>query len=438
MNNANIKLSPALLLEQFSNCRAQTVNITKTLSDEDMLLQSMVDASPTKWHLAHTSWFFEQFILMEYVEHYQPFDSHFNYLFNSYYNQMGERHSRGERGLLSRPALSQVFKYREHVNEAIATLLVKSNLAYQIVELVELGIHHEMQHQELILTDILHALSCNSLYPSMRSVTSISHNKKPPFRQTNNPSQLAHNCLETTYSQFESGLYQIGADNNSFSFDCEKPKHLVYVEAFELANTPVSNRQWLEFMADGGYRKPTLWLSDGWAQVQQQDWQAPLYWVKREGEWFSFGLDGLQALSLDAPVCHVSYFEADAFANWANARLPTEFEWEVAAKQLSITGNFQRQNHWRPQMSDKQQINLQQMYGDIWEWTSSPYVAYPKFEVASGAVGEYNGKFMCGQFVLRGGSCVTPIEQIRHSYRNFFYPAQRWQFSGIRLAKNIS
>ncbi|WAJ69052.1 ergothioneine biosynthesis protein EgtB [Catenovulum adriaticum] len=437
MNNANPQSNVILLIEQFTQCRTQTVHLTKTLSDEDMLLQSMEDASPTKWHLAHTSWFFEQFILMEYVDNYKPFDPHFNYLFNSYYNQLGERHTRAQRGLLSRPSLSQVFKYREYVNEAITKLLVKPNIAYRVVELVELGVHHEMQHQELILTDILHALSCNPLYPSMRTVTPVINSDDTQTAETNKKPLLANNGAETRFSQFEGGLYQIGAQENVFSFDCERPKHLVYLENFELANTPVTNRQWLEFMQDGGYQTPTLWLSDGWTQVQQQNWQAPLYWVKKAGRWFSFGLDGLQALSLDAPVCHISYFEADAFANWANARLPTEFEWEVAAKQLNIEGNFQRQNHWRPQMSDKHKPNLQQMYGDVWEWTSSPYIAYPKFEVASGAVGEYNGKFMCGQFVLRGGSCVTPIEQIRHSYRNFFYPAQRWQFSGLRLARNI-
>lgn len=431
MNNANPQLNSSQLLKDFIDCRAQTVKLTQTLSDEDMLLQSMEDASPTKWHLAHTSWFFEQFILKAHLTDYKAFDEQFNYLFNSYYNQMGERHSRAQRGLLSRPSLSQVFNYREYVNQGIVKLLQSAQYDDAAVyPLIELGIHHEMQHQELILTDILHALSCNPLYPAMRNLSSVTE-------QAGVNANKFHHKDDIEFTRFESGLYPIGAAEDGFSFDCERPNHLTYIEAFALANTSVTNRQWLEFINDGGYQQPTLWLSDGWAQVQQQNWQSPLYWVKKSGEWFSFGLNGLQALDLDAPVCHISYFEADAFANWAKARLPTEFEWEVAAKNLNITGNFQQQNFWRPQASKPHIAHLQQMFGDVWEWTSSPYIAYPKFEVAAGAVGEYNGKFMCGQFVLRGGSCVTPLKQMRHSYRNFFYPAQRWQFSGLRLAKHI-
>lgn len=411
--------------ERFIERRQQSLRLTQGLDAEDMVVQSMPDASPTKWHLAHTTWFFEQFVLLPYVSRYQAFHPTFNFLFNSYYNNVGERHARPLRGLLTRPTLSHVLEYRQAIDEAVCELLSSleqfdAERVKSITGTIEVGLHHEMQHQELMLTDILHALSYNKLYPAVRQAK---------------PSTTHHQKVPLSYESFDEGLYSIGASGNGFSFDCEYPRHQSYLPAFALANRPITNGEWLEFINDGGYQTATLWLSDGWDQCQQQQWHAPLYWSREEDEWLQFSHYGHHSIDLHAPVCHISYYEADAFSTWANARLPTEQEWERVATQHPITGNFLEGEQWLPQAA--KQSGMQQLYGDVWEWTRSAYAPYPGYRAPEGAIGEYNGKFMSNQFVLRGGSCATPIEQLRPSYRNFFYPHQRWQFTGLRLAKDI-
>ncbi len=446
---------PDALDVRYRRRRRSTHELTRGLTAEDMVVQSMPDASPTKWHLAHTTWFFEQFVLKVYDSNYREFDPHFSYLFNSYYNNIGERHTRELRGLLTRPSFDQVIAYRDCVDSAIGELLHKPTLAAQddkkttaLHNTIEVGLHHEMQHQELLLTDILHALSFNSLYPAMRSPDA-------GLRLDSSHNDPTKTASAINYQHFDEGIFHIGAPHSdqmdrekprsntsalnstskSFSFDCEHPRHQVYLQAFALAQRTVTNREWLEFMQDGGYSTATLWLSDGWAQCQLNHWQAPLYWVQQDGAWLQFSHYGLHPIDLDAPVCHINYYEADAFACWAEARLPTEQEWEIAAGQHPINGNFQESEIWLPKAA--RGPGMQQIYGDVWEWTRSAYCAYPGYRAPAGAIGEYNGKFMSGQFVLRGGSCVTPIAQIRPSYRNFFYPHQRWQFSGLRLAKDL-
>ncbi|WP_390618406.1 ergothioneine biosynthesis protein EgtB [Maricurvus nonylphenolicus] len=415
--------------DRYIERRQQSLRLTQGLDAEDMVVQSMPDASPTKWHLAHTTWFFEQFVLLPYAPNYRVFHPTFNYLFNSYYNNVGERHARPLRGLLTRPTLSQVQEYRQTIDEAVCNLLDKLNefdpdQAKVITGTLEVGLHHEMQHQELMLTDILHALSFNKLYPPMRPVIETATSQAIPL----------------SFESFDEGLYTIGATGKGFSFDCEYPRHQSYLPAFAIANRPITNGEWLEFIKDGGYHTSTLWLSDGWDQCQQQQWQAPLYWEQEDGgkeggQWLQFSHYGRHAIVLNAPVCHISYYEADAYATWADARLPTEQEWEMVATRHPIKGNFQEKEQWLPQAA--QLSGMQQLYGDVWEWTRSAYSPYPGYRAPAGAIGEYNGKFMSNQFVLRGGSCVTPIEQLRPSYRNFFYPHQRWQFTGLRLAKDI-
>ena len=412
------------LLRQFTQVRATTEQVTEGLTAEDMVLQSMADASPSKWHLAHTSWFFEEFVLAKFQPQFKPHNPDFRYLFNSYYETVGKRHQRPLRGMLSRPSLKQVIAYRTQVNEKMAQLL-DSPVASQVdmLDLVELGLHHEMQHQELLLTDILHALSQHPFFPQVKS----------SYQQPSNPDGATLH-----FHHFDQQMVQMGAEPKLFCFDCEAPRHSQLQHAFALSNRPTSNGDWLEFINDRGYQTPTLWLSDGWARCQQEGWNAPLYWHNKEGQWLQYGLDGLCPIDLNSPVCHISYFEADAFARWAGCRLPREHEWERAASQQQIAGNFLEQQQWRPKaLATASNDQPLQLYGDVWEWSQSPYTAYPGYTVAEGAVGEYNGKFMCGQFVLRGGSCVTPIQQMRPSYRNFFYPHQRWQFSGLRLAKDI-
>mgnify|MGYP000038295735 CR=1 FL=1 len=436
------------LQSEFRQCRAQTLNIISGLTAEDMMMQSMPDASPTKWHLAHTTWFFEQFILVNYLADYQLFDTQFNYLFNSYYNQIGERHVRAQRSLLSRPSLEQVLEYRRYVENRVQALfeqivkLEEHKALDSILKLIELGIHHEMQHQELILTDILHAFSLNSVNPNLLEniQKALQASTQVPESVTGVTNINAVKTRDTQYLSFNPELTLCGANPNSgFSFDCERPRHQVFIQPFKLACQPVTNAQWIEFIENAGYDNPDHWLSDGWSACQAQKWQAPLYWRKHNQTWHEFTLDGLKPLNLNAPVCHISYFEADAFASWAGARLPTEFEWEAAAGHYPIEGPFLETFYWQPQplhSSQSTQHKLNDLYGNIWQWTSSAFSAYPEFKKSSGAVGEYNGKFMSGQYVLRGGSCVTPVNQIRASYRNFFYPQQRWQFSGLRLAKD--
>ncbi len=408
----------------YHSVRARSEALVEGLSPEDMTLQSMEDASPAKWHLAHTSWFFEEFILKPRVSGYKSPDERFAFLFNSYYVQAGPRHTRSKRGMLSRPLVSEVLEYRAHVDEAMRLLLDEERHdSEEIQGLTELGCHHEMQHQELLVTDLLHALSHNPLLPAYRAPEPIKLSNEQPLG----------------WIDHEGGLVEIGHDGNGFAYDCEGPRHRLWLDPFRLASRPVTNRDWIAFMEDGGYRTATLWLSDGWACSQREGWDAPLYWWRQDDEWWSYSLRGAQPVNLDAPVVHVSYYEADAYARWAGKRLPGEAEWEVAARDRPIRGNFLDSGNYRPMPSDIRSLKAdsetgEQFWGDVWEWTRSPFTPYPGFRPPEGAIGEYNGKFMCNQFVLRGGSCATPLAQMRPSYRTFFYPHQRWQMLGLRLA----
>jgi ergothioneine biosynthesis protein EgtB len=419
---APAQLSTAVpsLQERFADVRQTSMRITSWLTPEDQMLQSMPDASPTKWHLAHTTWFFETFILLPNASGYKVFDDRFQYLFNSYYKQLGSHPYRGARGLLSRPTLKDVHAYRAHVDAALAEFL--KSLSPGTASLIELGLNHEQQHQELILTDIKHGLWSSPLRPAL-------------LKQVHSP----YSAQPLRWNEVESGIYPIGYAGDGFAFDNEGPRHEVLLQSFDVASRAVSNGEYLEFMRDGGYRRPELWLSDGWDTVCSQGWKSPLYWQEDEnGEWQQFILNGtdeagMKGIEPSEPVCHVSFYEADAHARWAGARLPREEEWEVAAVQFPSQGSFLDDGVFHPQAA--RGTGNQQMLGDVWVWTASPYVAYPGFQPAEGVVGEYNGKFMCNQMVLRGGSCVTPASHIRASYRNFFPPQARWQFSGIRLAK---
>lgn len=409
------------LLAQYMSVRAQTMALIEALSAEDMMLQSMPDASPTKWHLAHTTWFFETFLLQPHLTGYQPFNETFQYLFNSYYETVGERHPRPQRGLLSRPPLSEILDYRGHVDSAMQNLLEQPDA--EIEAAVTIGLHHEMQHQELLQTDIKHALSLNPY------ALSKSHHKNGVTADvnTNNSREFKH---------FVGGLSFVGTDaDESFAYDCEQPRHQVFVPEFSLCERLVTNAEWLAFMDDNGYQRPKLWLSDGWATVQQEGWQAPLYWHRDGNEWMTMTQRSRVPLDLNAPVCHISYYEADAFARWCGCRLPTEFEWEYAAQSVEIRGNFLESGNLLPQPAEANQNGLQQLFGDAWEWTQSPFMPYPGFTTPEGALAEYNGKFMANQWVLRGGSCATARQQMRTTYRNFFYAHQRWQFTSLRLAK---
>ena len=406
-------------IDAYRQLREATLRLVDGLGDADLTPQSAEFASPGKWHLAHTTWFFEQFVLGAFGKGYRRFDERFGFLFNSYYNAVGARHERPRRGLLTRPTLADVLAYRAHVDHAMADFL-GSRVPDEAGTLIELGLHHEQQHQELILTDLLHLFAQNPLRPAVRAAAA-----KPLAA----PSPLG-------WVAFDGGNVETGHPGAAFAFDNEMPRHVVTLRPFRLATRPVTNREWLAFVEAGGYADPQLWLSDGWDTVQAQRWQAPLYWeTADDGTRLQMTLAGLQPLALEAPVSHVSFFEADAYARWAGKRLPTEFEWERAARDVAIEGNFVETGAWRPRAAAASS-GLQQMFGDVWEWTASPYVAYPGFRIAPGAVGEYNGKFMNGQYVLRGGSCASPRSHLRASYRNFFQPGQRWQFSGLRLAED--
>jgi ergothioneine biosynthesis protein EgtB len=418
---AQLSNERSTLEHQYRNVRAASAALAAPLSDADATVQSMPDASPAKWHLAHTSWFFETMVLAPNCSGYRVFDDRFNFLFNSYYESVGARQPRPLRGLLTRPALADVLAYRVHVDLGVAELF-KQAPSENVLKIIELGCHHEQQHQELLLTDILHLFAQNPLRPAYKDSVPLSVES----REKATPA----------YESFSGGLVDIGHVGSGFAFDSEGPRHAVQIEPYRLADRLVTNGEWAEFMSDGGYRNPLLWLSDGWAKVCEEGWTAPLYWETREGEFWTMTLRGAQPVDLDAPVAHVSYFEADAFATWAKRRLPTEAEWEVAAQSLPVTGNLVNSGRLRPKRAPAPTGELRQMFGDVWEWTRSAFLPYPRFRPMPGALGEYNGKFMSGQFVLRGGSCVTPEGHVRATYRNFFAPHARWQFSGLRLAED--
>ncbi|ORE90847.1 ergothioneine biosynthesis protein EgtB [Aurantimonas sp. 22II-16-19i] len=406
--------------DRYRHVRATSRDLGAPLSDADATVQSMPDASPAKWHLAHTTWFFETMVLKPHLPDYEVFDESFNYLFNSYYETIGERQPRPRRGMITRPHLDTVFAYRDHVDAAVETLLDRA-ASPDVAELVELGCHHEQQHQELLLTDILHLFDQSPL--------------KPAYRDPQ-PLGIAEDPGEARFISFDGGIVEIGHGGGSFAFDCEGPRHEALLEPYGLADRLVTNGEFMAFIEDGAYANPLLWLSAGWADILANKWDKPFYWQKRDGEWWTMTLRGAQPVDPNAPVTHLSYFEADAFATWAGKRLPSEFEWENAAAGLSMDGNFAGSGRLRPKPAAPGE-GLRQMFGDVWEWTRSPFSPYPRFKPVEGAVGEYNGKFMCGQFVLRGGSCATPEGHIRATYRNFFPPDARWQFSGLRLAEDV-
>jgi ergothioneine biosynthesis protein EgtB len=413
----------AAWVERFRATRAATEALASGLNAEDQTIQSMPDASPTKWHLAHTTWFFETFVLAPSVADYRPFAPAFGYLFNSYYEAVGPRHPRPQRGLLSRPAIGEVLSYRDAITTQVAELIesIDAGRWEQLLPIVELGLNHEEQHQELILMDIKHAFSANPLEPVYRP--------RPMLLDATVQTPLH-------WVGFPGGLVEIGA-THGFAFDNEGPPHKLWLEPYRLAHRLVTCGEYLDFMLDGGYRRPELWLSEGWQAVLAQNWRAPLYWREDDATWSIFTLAGRRPLDRSEPVVHVSYYEADAFARWSGHRLPREGEWEIAAQSLPLAGNLLDSGRLHPAPALKGET-LSQMIGDVWEWTESAYAAYPGFRAAAGAIGEYNGKFMSGQMVLRGGAAVTPAGHIRRSYRNFFPPAARWPFSGIRLAEDAS
>ena len=417
--------SKHLLADRLLEARTLTLDLAAPLSDEDMVVQAMPDASPTKWHLGHVTWFFERFILEKELPGYRVFDPAFNYCFNSYYETQGARQPRQLRGLLTRPPIKQVLAYRRHVDEALRELDHKGGLEEaRVANLIEVGINHEQQHQELLLTDILALLAANPL--------------RPAYREQGAPRHKALAATRLGWVEFEGGLRQIGHDGKGYAWDNELPRHTTYVPPFRLADRPVTNGEWLEFMSDGGYQTAAHWLADGWGTLKREEWQAPLYWEKRDDEWHAMTLNGLQPVDSVAPVAHVSYYEADAYARWAGKRLPTEFEWEVAAAGLPVSGNLLSSGALQPVATAEPSTGRpRQMFGDVWEWTQSAYQGYPGYRPNPGALGEYNGKFMVSQQVLRGASCVTPAGHSRVTYRNFFYPMQRWQFLGLRLAEDV-
>lgn len=395
----------------YQNVRRQTLVLAEPLSDEDCCAQSMADASPVKWHLAHTTWFFETFILERHENRFQPFDPAFRVLFNSYYNGVGDKHPRPQRGMLTRPSLNEVLAYRRNIDERIAMLLAEC--CDELRTLVETGLHHEQQHQELLLTDVKHLLSLNPLKPKYVAAPLESKVQTPPMR----------------WITFEGGVVRIGHAGEGFYFDNETPNHRQFIEPFSLASRLVTNNEFLQFIEDGGYRNPSLWLSEGWDWVQASGIEHPLYWHRSEDGWQEFSLYGMRELDDARPSVHLSMFEADAFARWAGARLPTEAEWEVAA--ADCIDNVVRSLH--PQAA--REAGLQQMFGAVWQWSSSSYSPYPGYATAAGALGEYNGKFMSNQYILRGSSCATPVGHSRITYRNFFPATARWQFTGLRLAQ---
>jgi len=404
------------LAERYLRVRQTTHDLCKYLQPEDCVVQTMPDVSPTKWHLAHTTWFFENFVLEPFCEAYLRHNDHYHFLFNSYYQSEGQMHARPHRGLLSRPTLQEVFDYRRIVDEAVIKLLESSKSGGELKDRLVLGLNHEQQHQELLLTDIKHVFSCNPLEPSVHPAL-----------------KLAEAGQTETYHYLpgRSGIQPVGAEGEGFCFDNELPRHTELIREHSMGSRLVSNGEFLEFIRDGAYTNPALWLSDGWATVEERNWKRPLYWNEACDSEFTLG--GRRALDLNAPVCHVSFYEADAFARWSGARLPTEFEWEMAASEHPVNGNLLDSGFWHPTAAVGES---RQFYGDVWEWTCSSYAPYPGFQPLKGSLGEYNGKFMCNQMTVRGGSCVSAREHIRASYRSFFYPDARWQFLGFRLARD--
>ena len=413
----------ARMAARYAATRNETEALAAPLSAEDQTVQSMPDCSPTKWHRAHTTWFFETFVLARFAPDYRAFDPAYGYLFNSYYEAVGPRHPRPERGLVSRPGIAEIARYRQHVDAAMAELIagLAAGPWREAAPLLELGLQHEQQHQELILMDIKHALSLNPLQPVYRAPAAAGPRSAPPL----------------AWHAVPGGLRQIGQGGAGFAFDNERPRHRVWLDPFRLASRLVTCGEYLDFIAAEGYRRPEFWLSDGWAVVQQQGWSAPLYWQREAAGWSVFTLGGRRAVDPAEPVVHVSFYEADAFARWAGKRLPSEAEWEVAAAEAGapLAGNLRDRGRYHPEPAPGGD-GLQQLIGDAWEWTASPYTAYPGFRPEAGAVGEYNGKFMSNQMVLRGGAAVTPAGHLRMTYRNFFPPASRWAFGGIRLAED--
>lgn len=411
---------PAKLLEKYKSVRRQTELLVSSLSAEDQMVQSCPEASPAKWHLAHTSWFFETFLLSQHLKNYRSFHPQFRFLFNSYYNAVGPQPEKAVRNTFSRPSLEEVLKYRRHTDEHMQKLLESGELSEDVLKLIELGANHEQQHQELLITDIKHAFWVNPLRPEY---------KKTPAPPPGNE------AAPQRPQSYEEGVREIGASDDNFHFDSEGPHHKVYVQPFRFATRLVTSGEYLAFMEDRGYSRPELWLSDGWRVLKTHSWSAPLYWEKSGPEWQLFTCSGMRRIEEHEPVCHVSYYEADAFARWAGARLPNEFEWEVAASPAPVRGNLLENGFFHPvTLGAAEAHEPAQLFGDVWEWTASAYLPYPGFVPAKGALSEYNGKFMCNQMVLRGGSCATPASHIRATYRNFYTPETRWQFSGIRLA----
>jgi ergothioneine biosynthesis protein EgtB len=420
LKKATADAAQAEVRQQFRSVRKQTEALCEPLTPEDMMVQSCAEASPAKWHLAHTTWFFETFLLSEFLPGYRPFHPEFHWLFNSYYNAISEQPVKKLRGSFSRPSLAEILDYRRYVDKAMQRLM-ESDVPNEAARRVTLGLHHEQQHQELLAYDIKNAFWSNPLHPA--------------YREGDLPE--SGDAAPVSEEAFDGGLVEIGYGGADFSFDNEQPRHKVFLKSFELASRAATCGEYLDFMRGGGYERADLWLSEGWEAVRAQGWRAPLYWFEAEGEWRVFTLRGAVPLSsvLATPVCHVSYFEADAFARWMGKRLPTEAEWEIAAAEAAIEGNLLETEILHP-IAARDGDGMRQMFGDVWEWTASAYLGYPGYAALPGALGEYNGKFMSNQMVLRGGSAVTPAWHIRSTYRNFFQPASRWQFSGVRLAKH--
>lgn len=414
------------LAEYFKRVRDKSVELCQPLVTEDYVIQTIDDVSPPKWHLGHITWFFEQVILEKFVKGYQPFNRDYYFCFNSYYESFGERVIRSQRGTVSRPTVEEVYDYRRHVDKQMQNLIetIEEKVLPDLSELVELGLNHEQQHQELLVTDVKHNFACNPMRPV--------YNKFKPLDSGNE-------SINAEFISIKGGVHEIGAANSGFSYDNERPRHKTYFDDFKLMNRLVTCGEFMEFVNDGGYKKAQLWLSDGWETINTNHWQHPFYWIKLDEQWHIWTLSGLRPINPNEPVCHLSYYEADAYANWAGCRLPTEAEWEVAAQKHvkdETAGNFMDSKTFHPVPAKRDDTELIQMMGDVWEWTGSAYLPYPGYPRYPGPLGEYNGKFMINQMVLRGGSCATPKDHVRMTYRNFFQCDKRWQFSGMRLAKD--